>query len=142
MVNYPQSAAGGEKMAKKKGQEAIAETRFKNRLEAQFPYLSNRQNSKLLRQLIPDNVLVQIIDVADTIVYANVEPTEGRWAGAELVRLATFPNCGVCAGDNHIGWVELETTIRNKAVVSVTAYVSLHCNDGDCEWSIEVPADF
>lgn len=117
MGSYPQSAAGGEKMAEK-GQES------------NFQITKGRENPK------------QIIDVEDKIVYANVEPTEGRWAGANLIRLATFPNCGVCAGDNHISWVELETTIKDKKVVSVTAYIQLHCNNGDCEWSVEVPADF
>jgi len=78
----------------------------------------------------------------DAIVYTNVTPKEGRWAGAELVRVATFPNCGTCANDTHVSDVELETTVKETKVVSVTAYIQLHCNNGDCGWSMEIPADF
>ena len=79
----------------------------------------------------------------EAIVYNYVAPVEGQWGGAELVRLATFPYCMVCADETHVADVELETTVKETKVVSVTTYVSIHCNDGNCEWSgFEVPAAF
>jgi len=79
----------------------------------------------------------------EAILYNYVAPVEGHWGGAELVRVATFPYCGLCGEKTHVADVELETTVKETKVVSVTTYVSIHCNDGDCEWQgFEVPADF
>jgi hypothetical protein len=72
--------------------------------------------------------------------------------GAEMVRKACAPRCGVCAGSTHVVDIEYEVGFDAKdgvhlgqAVESITIYVEIACDDtgSGCDWlGVEIPTYF